>query len=95
MKKEIHPEYFQKATIGCACGKVYEIGSTLEKTQVELCSNCHPFYTGKQNIIDTARRVEKFETRTALKTDGLISKKEKREKRDEARKAKEIENQKA
>ncbi len=59
MKKDIHPEY-QDATITCACGTVYHIGSTKEKMHVEICSNCHPFFTGKQKLIDTAGRVEKF-----------------------------------
>lgn len=63
MKKDIHPEFFENAVISCACGAKYETGSTSEKIQVELCANCHPFYTGEQKIIDTARRVEKFEAR--------------------------------
>ena len=95
MKKDIHPEYFDKATIACACGEKYEVGSTVENIQVELCANCHPFYTGKQKIIDTARRVEKFEARASKKAETIVSKKEKRAKRAEAKKAKEIENQTA
>lgn len=67
MKKDIHPNYFPKAKFSCACGAEYEIGSTVEKTGVELCSACHPFYTGKQKIVDTARRVEKFQTRAGKK----------------------------
>ena len=59
MKKDIHPAY-NDATITCACGKIYHIGSTQEKMHVEICSNCHPFFTGKQKLIDTAGRVEKF-----------------------------------
>lgn len=60
MKAVIHPEYFEKAKIVCACGAKYELGSTMPEIAVELCAACHPFYTGKQKIIDTARRVEKF-----------------------------------
>jgi large subunit ribosomal protein L31 len=60
MKKTIHPEYFEKAKISCACGATYVVGSTMPEIAVELCAACHPFYTGKQKIIDTARRVEKF-----------------------------------
>lgn len=67
MKKDIHPNYFPKAKFSCACGAEYEIGSTVENTKVELCSACHPFYTGKQKIVDTARRVEKFQTRAGKK----------------------------
>lgn len=59
MKAEIHPDYFD-STITCACGAVYKTGSTLEAIAIELCSACHPFFTGKQKILDTARRVEKF-----------------------------------
>lgn len=59
MKAEIHPTYFA-ATIKCACGEAYKTGSTQEHIDIELCSACHPFFTGKQKIIDTARRVEKF-----------------------------------
>ena len=59
MKKDTHPAYHD-ATITCACGKIYHIGSTQENMHVEICSNCHPFFTGKQKLIDTAGRVEKF-----------------------------------
>lgn len=67
MKAGIHPNYTQKAKITCACGASYETGSTEEAVSIELCSNCHPFYTGKQKIVDTARRVEKFEARKGKK----------------------------
>ena len=59
MREGIHPEYKQ-TTIKCACGEVIEIGSTKENIMVEICSKCHPFYTGKQKLIDTGGRVEKF-----------------------------------
>jgi large subunit ribosomal protein L31 len=67
MKTAIHPEYFEKAKIVCACGAAYQVGSTVPEIQVELCAACHPFYTGKQKIIDTARRVEKFGEKIAKK----------------------------
>lgn len=67
MKKEIHPEYFENAKITCACGAVYQVGSTTPEISVELCANCHPLYTGKQKIVDTARRVEKFQEKLAKK----------------------------
>lgn len=60
MKKDIHPQYFADATITCNCGNVIHAGSTLESQNVEICSACHPFYTGKQKILDTAGRVNKF-----------------------------------
>jgi len=63
MKKEIHPKYYEKAEIKCACGAKFAIGSTKEKLEVEVCSKCHPFYTGKKQFVDTAGRVEKFRER--------------------------------
>lgn len=60
MKKEIHPEY-KVITFTCACGASYQAGSTIEKDfHTEICSNCHPFYTGKQKLVDSSGRVEKF-----------------------------------
>lgn len=68
MKVAIHPTYFADAKIICVCGNVIEAGSTVKETRVEICSKCHPFYTGKQKLVDTARRVEKYKTRvTAIK----------------------------
>ena len=81
MKKEIHPQYFKTATITCACGEVYHIGSTKENIQVELCAACHPFYTGKQKILDTARRVEKFQERLSKQSGTKTGKTVKRAKR--------------
>ncbi len=66
MKQGIHPEYKQ-TTIRCACGEVISIGSTREDIQVEICSKCHPFYTGKQKLVDTGGRVEKFNKRFGRK----------------------------
>ena len=63
MKTDIHPTYFPNAKITCACGAVYTVGSTKEKLSVEICSACHPFYTGNEKLIDTAGRVEKFKAR--------------------------------
>jgi len=60
MKKNIHPKYFDKATITCSCGAVFKTGSTQENMQVEMCSQCHPFYTGKKKILDTTGRVDRF-----------------------------------
>lgn len=63
MKDKIHPQYFPKAKIACACGNVLTVGSTAEEVRVDICSKCHPFYTGKQKFIDKAGRVEKFQER--------------------------------
>lgn len=68
MKTETHPTYFEKATVTCACGNTFTTGSTKEKIQVEICSNCHPFYTGNEKTIDAAGRVEKFKTRATKAT---------------------------
>lgn len=63
MKQGIHPEY-QNITVTCGCGHSFETGSTLqENLNIEVCSQCHPFYTGKQKLVDTAGRVEKFRNR--------------------------------
>ncbi len=67
MKSDIHPAYHPNAVIKCACGATYRIGSTKEKLEVEICSACHPFYTGAAKIVDTAGRVEKFKRRLAKK----------------------------
>ena len=65
MKKDVHPTYYPNATIQCACGKTYTIGSTKEKIEVEICANCHPFFTGKEKLLDAAGRVEKFKAKRA------------------------------
>jgi large subunit ribosomal protein L31 len=65
MKKDIHPKYNEKAKVTCTCGNTFEIGSTNEKIEVELCSKCHPFYTGKQKLIDDAGIIDKYKKRIA------------------------------
>lgn len=67
MKAEIHPQYFPGAKIKCACGNVFTVGSVKENIEIEVCSNCHPFFTGKGKLIDAAGRVERFRTRAARK----------------------------
>lgn len=65
MREGIHPNY-HKTTITCACGAVYETGSTKENVRVEICAKCHPFYTGKQKLVDTGGRVEKFKKKFGM-----------------------------
>ncbi|MEN6349690.1 MAG: 50S ribosomal protein L31 [Syntrophomonas sp.] len=66
MKEKIHPKYFT-ATARCACGNEYEVGSTKENVRVEICSKCHPFYTGnKSRLVDTTGRVDKFKKKYGL-----------------------------
>ncbi len=60
MKKDIHPKFYPQAIIKCVCGNKITVGSTKEKTDIEICRACHPFLTGKEKIIDTAGRVKKF-----------------------------------
>ena len=62
MKKDIHPEYVE-AQVTCACGNTFTVGSTRPVIRVELCSKCHPFFTGERRIVDTAGRVERFRAR--------------------------------
>lgn len=63
MKEKLHPEYFADAKITCVCGHTFTAGASRKEIQVEICSNCHPFYTGETKLIDTAGRVEKFKSR--------------------------------
>lgn len=65
MKKAIHPKYSDKTKATCACGAVFEIGSTMPEIAVEICSQCHPFYTGNEKVLDTAGRVNRFNKRRA------------------------------
>ena len=64
MKSKIHPEYYQ-TTVSCACGNSIEVGSTKKDIRVEICSKCHPFFTGKQKLVDTAGRIERFRKKYA------------------------------
>ncbi|MBI2005129.1 50S ribosomal protein L31 [Patescibacteria group bacterium] len=75
MKAETHPTYFPKAKVTCACGNTFAVGSTSEKIEVEICSSCHPFYTGNEKVLDAAGRVEKFRARKAAATTKQASKK--------------------
>lgn len=66
MKKDIHPRY-EDAVIRCVCGAVYKTRSTVKEIHVEICSACHPFYTGKQKLVDTAGRVDRFKRKYKMK----------------------------
>ncbi len=63
MKKAIHPIYHKETTIRCACGNTIKTGSTKEKLEIEICSNCHPFYTGTQKFVDTVGKIERFQAK--------------------------------
>ena len=68
MRKNIHPEYGD-ATVSCACGHVWNVKSTVKDTKVGICAKCHPFFTGKQKLVDTAGRVERFRKRYQAKSE--------------------------
>lgn len=65
MKDDIHPKFYPKAKVSCACGNSFTLGSTKESIEIEVCSNCHPFFTGQEKVMDTAGRVDKFKKRAA------------------------------
>lgn len=67
MKPKIHPEYYTDAQVICSCGNTFTTGSTKKTLRVELCSKCHPFFTGEQKIVDTAGRVERFKRKYKIK----------------------------
>lgn len=87
MKAQIHPQYFDQATITCACGNKITTGSTSESIRVELCSNCHPFYTGEQRFVDTASRIQKFQKKqevAKVHQAKAVAKKEEKKKKDDS-----------
>jgi len=87
MKKDIHPKY-QECTVKCICGNTFITKSTLKEVNVEVCGACHPVYTGKQKTVDSTGRVDRFKKLLERKQDNVVSKKEKLEKKSQARKDK-------
>jgi len=86
MKTAIHPKWFKEAKVTCACGNTFTVGATTEEVRVDVCSKCHPFYTGQMKFLDTAGRVEKFKTKMTGKSTKNVSKADKRKlKREELR----------
>src|SRR3990167_1441507 len=78
MKADIHPTWNPNAKITCACGNTFTVGATVPELKVDVCYNCHPFYTGQMKYLDTAGRVEAFKTKQAGATGQRVSKTEKR-----------------
>ncbi|MBI2032260.1 MAG: 50S ribosomal protein L31 [Candidatus Levybacteria bacterium] len=78
MKAQIHPQYFENAQVICVCGNKFTVGSTQEVIHVELCNNCHPFYTGEQKFVDSASRIQKFQNKQKT-AEEYISKKIKKQ----------------
>ena len=79
MKADIHPQYFDQAAVVCACGNRFTTGSTLAEIRVELCSKCHPFYTGEQRFVDSASRIQKFQAKQNIAKQYLTKKVKKQE----------------
>ncbi|MBU1036588.1 50S ribosomal protein L31 [Patescibacteria group bacterium] len=94
MKKGIHPTYYPDATVKCACGNTFKIGSTVKEIHVEICANCHPFYTGKQKLVDTAGRVDRFKAKVAKKAEVSATRKGKKAKKIKAKSRKETKTSK-
>ena len=67
MKTEIHPQYYTDAKVVCSCGSKFTVGGTMKEINIEICSACHPYFTGNEKVIDAAGRVERFKTRAAAK----------------------------
>jgi large subunit ribosomal protein L31 len=81
MKAAIHPQYFDEATVICACGNTFKTGSTQELIHVELCAKCHPFYTGEQRFVDSGSRIQKFQKKQATAALHVTKKKEKEDRK--------------
>ena len=78
MKAQIHPTWYPEAKVTCACGNSFTVGTTVPEMKVEVCYNCHPFYTGQMKYVDTAGRVEAFKARQAGAAEKVLSKAERR-----------------
>ena len=79
MKANTHPKWYPQAKVKCACGNTFTSGSTMEFIEIEVCSKCHPFYTGQMKFVDTAGRVDAFKTKQAKAQKKVLSKKQKRD----------------
>jgi large subunit ribosomal protein L31 len=84
MKKDIHPEYYPEAKVVCSCGNTFTTGSTQELIRTDVCSACHPFFTGEQRIVDTAGQVERFMKRLEKREELVAEEKARLEKDEEA-----------
>ncbi len=83
MKASIHPQYFDDAKVTCSCGNSFVVGSTKQTIHVDLCYNCHPFYTGTARFVDTASRIERFKAKQTAGVQAAYTKKKKEEKKQE------------
>ena len=86
MKAKIHPQFYIEAKVTCACGNIFTVGSTRPEMRVELCNKCHPFYTGEQRFVDSASRIQKFQSKQAaakVYQSKIVKKKEEERKKSE------------
>jgi large subunit ribosomal protein L31 len=90
MKKEIHPEYFPEAKVKCACGNTFTVGSTKPEVRIEVCNNCHPYYTGEAKFVDTEGRVERFQRRENAKVEAKPKKEQEKKKQERPQSLKEM-----
>ncbi len=91
MKANIHPTWYPEAQVICACGNMFSLGATLPKIEVEVCYNCHPFYTGQMKYVDTAGRVDAFRAKQEKAKENILNKTEKRRIKKEKKIQKELE----
>ncbi|OGM13741.1 50S ribosomal protein L31 [Candidatus Woesebacteria bacterium RIFCSPLOWO2_01_FULL_39_23] len=91
MKTSVHPTWYPEAKVTCACGNVFTVGDTVPEIRVEVCYNCHPYYTGEMKFVDTAGRVDAFLSKKGKAKTNLISKVEKRKLKREKKIQKELE----
>lgn len=89
MKQAIHPRWYDDAVVGCACGNTFKVGATKPEIKVEICSHCHPFFTGEMKFVDTLGRVEKFQQKqkTAAAVASILADKKKKKKEKEVARA--------
>ena len=83
MKANIHPQYFDDAQVTCSCGNKFTVGSSKQTIHVELCSNCHPFYTGQARFVDTASRIERFQMKQSQASQVIKKKKEEKKQQED------------
>lgn len=83
MQTQIHPKWYSNAVVTCACGNTFTVGATVPTIQVEVCSNCHPFYTGQMKFLDTTGRVESFRAKQSGASGKVVSKADKRKQKRE------------
>lgn len=91
MKAQIHPTWYPEAKVICACGNTFTLGATVPEIRVDVCYNCHPFYTGQMKFVDTAGRIDSFREKQAKAKEKVVSKTEKRRLKKERKIQKELE----